>query len=134
MGAAPWETKGFQTDLQQVFGMLQCRGEKQKLQRYVKENRKFFECVDAETYQAVLEFLQSKNTLKSIASPEKEEKIDMCKAMDEWYEDALREGRSEERESIIISMLSKGLSAEEIKSYTNGTDEEIGRARKKMEN
>ncbi|WP_205150953.1 sensor histidine kinase [Mediterraneibacter glycyrrhizinilyticus] len=30
----------FQTDLQQVFGMLQCRGEKQKLQKYIQENRR----------------------------------------------------------------------------------------------
>lgn len=30
----------FQTDLQQVFGMLQCKGEKQKLQKYIQGNRR----------------------------------------------------------------------------------------------
>lgn len=134
----------FQTDLQQVFGMLQCRGEKQKLQKYIQENRRFFEHVDVETYQAMLEFLQSRKMMKNITLTEKEDKIDMCKAMDEWYADAVREGkkageelgrekgRTEGRKAIIISMLSKGLSAEEIKSYTNGTDEEIECARKEM--
>lgn len=144
----------FETDLQQVFGMLQCRGEKQKLQKYIQDNRHFFECVDVETYQVMLEFLQSRKIMKNIILTEKEDKIDMCKAMDDWYADAVREGRKageelgradglakgraegrmEGRKAIIISMLSKGLSAEEIKNYTNGTDEEIECARKEMGN
>ena len=39
----------FGTDLQQVFGMLKCRGEKEKLQNYIQENRNYFENVDEET-------------------------------------------------------------------------------------
>ena len=81
---------------------------------------------------------------------------DMCKAMEEWYEDAVakgleagrkagleagmedgmeagrKAGRTEGRIAIIIRMLSKGLDEEMIKSYTDGTDEEIGKAKMEM--
>lgn len=112
--------------------MLQCRGEKDKLEEYIQRHRDYFESVDVETYQAMREFLQSK-------------KINMCKAMEEWYADAIQkgtkagmeagraEGRAEGRVSVIIKMLSKGLSAEEIKGYTDGTDDEIEQAKKKLE-
>ncbi len=82
----------FGTDLQQVFGMLKCRGEQEKLQKYIQENRNYFENVDVETYQAVRVFLQSETMLKEVPVMEKEEKINMCRAMEEWYADAVREG------------------------------------------
>lgn len=125
--------------------MLQCRGEKDKLEEYIQRHRDYFESVDVETYQAMREFLQSKKIMKDMSSLGKEEKINMCKAMEEWYADAIQkgtkagmeagraEGRAEGRVSVIIKMLSKGLSAEEIKSYTDGTDDEIEQAKKKLE-
>ena len=45
----------------------------------------------------------------------------------------MAEGRAEGRKVIIRTMLSKGLSAEEITSYTDATDEEINQVRKEME-
>lgn len=123
----------FHTDLQQVFGMLKCRGEKEKLQEYIKENRNYFENVDVETDQAVRVFLQSETMLKEIPVMEKEEKINMCRAMEEWYADAVREGvqegRGKEKKAIIIKMLDGGLAPDEIKRFTGGTDEEIEQAR-----
>lgn len=64
----------------------------------------------------------------------------MCKAMEEWYEDAVakgleagrKAGRTEGRIAIIIRMLSKGLDEEMIKSYTDGTDEELEKAKMEM--
>ncbi len=45
----------FQTDLQQVFGMLKYRSRKEELLEYIDRNREYFEHVDGETYQAMLE-------------------------------------------------------------------------------
>ena len=143
----------FRTDLQQVFGMLQCRSEKEKLQEYIRKNKDYFESVDVETYQAMRELLRSKRIMRDMSSAGKEEKIDMCRAMEEWYADAVREGRAagmkqgiaeglaegrtegraEGRKVIIRTMLTKGLSPEEIASYTDATDEEIDQVRKEME-
>lgn len=150
----------FHTDLQQVLGMLKCRGKREKLEEYIQKNRDYFESVDVETYQAMRELLHSERLMKDMSSLRKEEKIDMCKAMEEWYEDAVakgleagrkagleagmeagrkagmeagrKAGRTEGRIAIIIRMLSKGLDEEMIKSYTDGTDEEIEKAKMEM--
>ena len=127
----------FHTDLQQVFGMLKCRREKEKLQKYIQENRNYFENVDVETYQAVRVFLQSETMLKEIPVMEKEEKINMCQAMEEWYADAVREGmakgiedgRRQEKSAIIVKMLEGGMTVKEIKKFTGGTETEIEQAR-----
>ena len=113
--------------------------------------------MDVETYQAMRELLRSERIMRDMSSAGKEEKIDMCRAMEEWYADAVREGRAagmkqgiaeglaegrakgraegraEGRKVIIRTMLTKGLSPEEIASYTDATDEEIDQVRKEME-
>lgn len=65
----------------------------------------------------------------------------MCRAMEEWYADAVREGRAEGREkgleegrrheksAIIVKMLEGGMPVEEIRKFTEGTEEEIEQAR-----
>lgn len=154
----------FHTDLQQVLGMLKCREKREELEEYIQKNQNYFECVDVETYQTIRELLHSKKIMKDMSSLKKEEKIDMCRAMEEWYEDAvekgleagrkagmeagmeagrkagmkagmkagLEAGRAESRIAIIIRMLSKGLDEEEIKGYTDGTDDEIAKAKLEM--
>ena len=120
--------------------MLKCRGKREKLEEYIQKNRDYFESVDVETYQAMRELLHSEKLMKDMSSLRKEEKIDMCKAMEEWYEDAVakgleagrKAGRTEGRIAIIIRMLSKGLDEEMIKSYTDGTDEELEKAKMEM--
>ena len=144
-----------------------CTNDNQKreeLEEYIQKNRDYFGCVDVETYQAIRELLHSKKIMKDMSSLKKEEKIDMCRAMEEWYEDAVEKGleagrkagmeagrkagmeagrkagmkawieagRAEGRIAIIIRMLSKGLDEEEIKGYTDGTDDEIAKAKLEM--
>ena len=78
----------FRTDLQIVFGMLQYRSNTKKLIGYVNENEEFFRSMDKDTFRAIREFLHSENKLKKILSKvEKkgEEKVDMCKALDDLY-------------------------------------------------
>ena len=69
-----------------------CTNDNQKreeLEEYIQKNRDYFGCVDVETYQAIRELLHSKKIMKDMSSLKKEEKIDMCRAMEEWYEDAV---------------------------------------------
>ena len=51
------------------------------------------ERIDVETYQALCSFLNIGKGLKEVEELQKEEKINMCQAMEEWYQDALEEGR-----------------------------------------
>lgn len=122
----------FRTDLQQVFGMLKYREEKEKLQRYMQENRDYFGQVDVETYQALGAFLHSENRLKEIVDPEKEEQIDMCKALDDIYADGEKAGRSQEKLIIITRMIKEGMSASVIRKCTEATDQEIEQARDQL--
>ena len=130
----------FRTDLQQVFGMLKYRGEKEKLQRYMQENRDYFGQVDVETYQALGAFLHSEKKLKEVVDSGEEEQIDMCKALDDIYADGVKDGertgkevgREEGRAFIISRMLQDNLGITEIKRYTEATDQEIEKVKKSL--
>lgn len=79
--------------------------------------------------------------MKGLPDMKKEEKINMCQAMEEWYADAVKEGVQEGRKegravgrrkrktAIIIKMLDGGLAPDESKRFSGGTDDEIGRPR-----
>ncbi|HIX63941.1 MAG TPA: hypothetical protein H9852_05890, partial [Candidatus Mediterraneibacter colneyensis] len=95
----------FSSDLQQVFGMLKYRGDKKKLQQFMQNNKEYFSNIDVETYQAVRGFLHSEKMLRDMGNRGKEEKIDMCQALEELYRDGVKDGREEGREEGIILMI-----------------------------
>ncbi|MEO2239520.1 hypothetical protein ABE547_09940 [Dorea sp. YH-dor226] len=83
----------FQTDLQEIFGMIQCKESKEKLIEYLSEKESYFRNVDEETYQAIREFLHSERILKSkIKKEEGKETVDMCKALEDLYNDGIECG------------------------------------------
>ena len=82
----------FRTDLQYIFGMLKCRKSKEKLVSFTNENSEYFHCVDGESYLAISELLHSEKLLKnSVKREEMEDGVDMCKALEDLYQ----EGRTE---------------------------------------
>ena len=116
------DPKRFQSDLQQIFGVLKYRGNKTRLQNYMQENRDYFTCVNADTYQALCAFLHSEKMLKEIKDSGKDVKIDMCKALEELYQDGVKEGREEGIAAVILNMLKSGMSIPDIKKYTGADD------------
>ena len=112
--------------------MLKYRGEKEKLQRYMQENREYFGQVDVETYQALGAFLHSEKKLKEIVEHGEEEQIDMCKALDDIYADGEKAGRSQEKLIIFTRMIKEGMSASVIRKCTEATDQEIEQARDQL--
>ena len=54
----------FQSDLQEILGMLKCRGNKKELLDYMNKRESYFRNVDEETYQVMREFLHSEKMLK----------------------------------------------------------------------
>ena len=79
--------------------MLKYRGRKKELQEYIQKNEKYFSSVDAETYQALFSFLNMEKGIKEVEAMQKEERVNMCQALEEWYQDALKEGEVKGRES-----------------------------------
>ena len=122
----------FHTDLQQILGVLKYRQDKKELKDYIYENRDYFAGVDVETYQALRAFLHSENMLKDFAVSGKEARIDMCQALEELYQDGVREGREEGVAMIILNMLKSGMSVSDIKKYTGVGESMIAQVQKSM--
>lgn len=98
----------FQTDLQIIFGMLKYRKSKTELKNYIYSNKDFFSNIDEDSYNAARVLLGSENILKA---GEKQESggIDMCKALDDWYQDGVNEGLVQGREQGIEKGREEGI-------------------------
>ena len=70
--------------------MLRYRDSKEELTDYINENKKFFQNVDYETSQAMKAFLNMKQIPGE--AEHKEEMVDMCKAIQEMYDDGVKDG------------------------------------------
>ena len=122
----------FQSDLQEILGMLKCRGNKKELLDYMSKREEYFRNVDEETYQVMREFLHSEKLLK-----EKVEKIDgkgtvdMCKALEELYNDGIELGIEQGREQGIERGIR--VTIETLKEFGVSMEETIERIMKKFE-
>lgn len=115
--------KKFSEDLQQVLGMLKYRKQKRELQKYIQKNEAYFSSVDVETYQALCSFLNMEKGLKEVEELQKEEKINMCQAMEEWYQDAVEEGITLAK--TIFRLSAQGRSEQEIAEETGISPGEV---------
>ena len=84
------DVEKFSDDLQVIPIMLRYRDSKEELTDYINENKKFFQNVDYETSQAMKAFLNMKQIPGE--AEHKEEIIDMCKAIQEMYDDGVKDG------------------------------------------
>ena len=84
------DVEKFSDDLQVILTMLRYRDSKEELTDYINENKKFFQNVDYETSQAIKAFLNMKQIPGE--AEQKEEMVDMCKAIQEMYDDGVKDG------------------------------------------
>ncbi|MGN8946538.1 hypothetical protein ACTNEF_15905 [Bariatricus sp. HCP28S3_E4] len=83
----------FKSDLQEVLGMIQCRGDKESLLKYINDRKEYFQNVDEETYYVIREFLHSERMLKeNIEKSQGKETVDMCKALEDLYNEGIEIG------------------------------------------
>ena len=115
----------FQSDLQEILGMLKCRGNKKELLDYMNKRESYFRNVDEETYQVMREFLHSEKMLKeNVERIEGKETVDMFKALDELYNDGIEQG--------IERGMIRG-TIETMKEFNISMEEAIERISKKFE-
>lgn len=126
--------ENFHTDLQQIFGMLKCRGNKQDLVEYMRRNQQYFRNVDEDTYHVIREFLHSERIFKKeVSYGAGEERVDMCKALEELYNDGYElgvskgvlQGATEKCDEIIKNMLTMNMPIETIMQCTGASNEMI---------
>lgn len=94
-------------DLQVILTMLKYRKDKDGLRNYVNQNKKFFQKVDHETSQAMKAFLNMKHIPGETEN--KEESINMCKAIQEMYDDGVRDGMQQGRDDLLKEKVKRKL-------------------------
>ena len=94
-------------DLQVILTMLKYRKDKDGLRNYVNQNKKFFQKVDHETSQAMKAFLNMKHIPGETEN--KEEAINMCEAIQEMYDDGVRDGMQQGRDDLLKEKVKRKL-------------------------
>lgn len=86
------------SDLKYVLGLLKCAGNKKKCREYIMDNRQFFSAVP----KSAMDVLNVYMNMRYITQSEKyfkeekgEEYVDMCKALEDWKKESIREGRNQ---------------------------------------
>lgn len=94
----------FHGDLQMIFGMVKYKEDRKRFLEYVQRHRNFFQKIEPETYRAICVLLNSpvKLDLREEQGDGKE-KMDMCKALEELYQDGVEKGT--ERVNSLIKIL-----------------------------
>ena len=90
--------------------MLRYRDSKEELKHYIDENKKFFQNVDYETSQAMKAFLNMKQIPGE--AEHKEEMIDMCKAIQEMYDDGVKDGIQQGKIELLKEQIQRKLKKE----------------------
>ena len=106
-------TNQFQTDLQVIFNMLKCRGDKEHLSEYINEHREYFDNVDDESRQAVQAFL-GMDKIPGEDAAGKGQKMKMCTAIQEMYDDGRKDGELESTIKFVTKKMNKNQSVAQI--------------------
>ena len=125
------DVEKFSDDLQVILTMLRYRDSKEELTDYINENKKFFQNVDYETSQAMKAFLNMKQIPGE--AEHKEEMVDMCKAIQEMYDDGVQHGRDELLKELIQRKLQKKKTPDQIAEELEESVEFIGKIIKEMQ-
>ena len=104
------DVEKFSDDLQVILTMLRYRDSKEELTDYINENKKFFQNVDYETSQAMKAFLNMKQIPGE--AEHKEEMIDMCKAIQEMYDDGVKDGIQQGKIELLKEQIQRKLKKE----------------------
>lgn len=92
------------TDLQLILGMLEYKQDKKKLQDYMLSHEDYFRNVDRDSYNAAAEMLGAETQLKKFRKSKKGG-MDMCKALDDLYQDGKNEGFEQKALEIAKNLL-----------------------------
>ena len=101
--------KAFQSDLQIVFGMLQCSQDKYAMRTYIANHKDYFQKLDLETYHALGAFLNSRQLMEMNVEKKEMEELDMCKALEDIYNDGVQAGIEQGRQSGIAQGKALGI-------------------------
>ena len=115
----------FKSDLQLIFGMLKYKDDKEKLFNFTKDNKSYFSSVNNTTINAIDAFLNFNVKLETILEKDEKEEKDMCKALDDLYNDGVEKGKNEGTITVLknIGWTDDAIIDKLIELYNLTTDE-----------
>ena len=115
----------YQTPIREVFSLLRYRRDKKGLEKLLEENPAYQE-MDEETSQVVSVLMGADKFMEKRERYRKEEKYNMCQALQEMMEDSRQEGREEGRKEIIRALV------ETCKDFGISQEESVSRVAQKL--
>ncbi len=137
-------TDVFQTDVKQVFDFIRCSGDRKALAELV-QNDKSFQSMEEDAYELVTQYMKAEELIQVKDEYRKDGKVDMCQALKELIEegrvegrasglaDGREQGRADAIRNVVIKMVQKGKSDEEIMELTECSASLIWKIRSGME-
>lgn len=110
----------FRTDIKLVFDFIRCSGDKEKLRALVNGNEAY-KHMDEDAYDVATLYTKSEGLIGKNEYSDEGGRVNMCKALEDLYDEGRMEGRLEERMDILklISMMfGAGESPEAVKRIT----------------
>ncbi len=101
------ELSKFTTDLQIVFEMLKYKDNKKQLKQYVNDNIQYFGYLDYDSCNAVTALLETDKLFPDDTKLKKEGN-NVCKAIDDLYNDGVEVGMEKGNIQTIINLITKG--------------------------
>lgn len=108
------DTSIFKTDVKQVFDFIRCSVDKRELLKLVQSDEHFRE-LEEDAYDVVTNYVRADELIQVKDDYSKKDgKVDMCQALKELLADERMEGVK----SVVVNMVKKGKSDEEIMELT----------------
>lgn len=106
--------ENFHTDVRELIGFMKRRRSKKALEEYCRENKERIRQMEEDTFEAVSVMINQPELIKTKAIYEEGGKINMCKAMEDWKEELLKEGMERGIKAMILDNMEEGVPKERI--------------------
>ena len=100
--------ESFQSDLQIIFGMLQCSQDKYALRTYVASHKDYFQKLDLETYHALGAFLNSRQLMEINVEQEEREELGRRSGIAEGEAHGKELGIASQKKEVALQMQKLG--------------------------
>ena len=111
------DTSMFKTDLRQVFDFIRCSHDKKELKKLI-ESDPAFQNMEEDAFDVMVQYGKAEEMVGIKDEFRKDGRIDMCKGLADWIaeerEAGIKSANEEKTRRVILNMLNRGMSDEDI--------------------
>lgn len=116
--------ENFKTDVRELIGFMKRRGSRKALEEYCRDNEERIRQMNEDTFNAVSVMINQPGFIAKRAEYEEGGKVNMCKAMEDWKEELLKEGMERGIAQGIECGVERGIEAMILENIEEGVSEE----------